>query len=89
MLREERSPGSEGILKVRKDWRLGNLKTPLYVQKLQTVLHTKAKEAPERRFHALYDKMYHPDILAFAWKRCRINKGAPGSDGVTFEDIEK
>lgn len=68
---------------------MGNLKTPMYVQKLQTVLHTKAKEAPERRFHALYDKMYHPDILAFAWKRCRINKGAPGSDGVTFEDIEK
>jgi len=37
---------------------LGNLATPLSVQKLQTALHAKAKEDPSFRFYALYDKLY-------------------------------
>ena len=35
-----------------------NPKTPERVQKLQTALHTKAKESPGYRFYALYDKIY-------------------------------
>ena len=33
-----------------------SLTTPFRVQKLQTALHAKAKESPNFRFHALYDK---------------------------------
>ncbi len=33
------------------------------VQKLQTTLNTKEKEAPEFRFYTLYDKMYRADVL--------------------------
>ena len=66
-----------------------NLTTPVSVQKLQTVLHDKAKESPDRRFHALYDKVYRRDVLAFAYECCKANGGAAGVDGQTFEHIEE
>ncbi len=65
-----------------------SLTTPLSVQKLQTALHAKAKESPDLRFHALYDKVYRKDILAYAYERCKANDGAAGVDNQTFEDIE-
>jgi RNA-directed DNA polymerase len=61
---------------------------PLKVEKLQTALHTKAKNSPDYRFYALYDKLYRRDILTFALVRCRKNGGAPGVDGQSFADIE-
>ncbi len=67
---------------------MGNLATPISVQRLQTALHAKAKEEPEFRFYALYDKVYRMDVLTHAYACCRSNKGAPGVDGLTFEDIE-
>lgn len=67
---------------------MGNLKTPDSVQKLQTVLHAKAKEEPGYRFYLLYDKIYRQDVLDYAYRSCKANKGAAGVDGVRFEDIE-
>ena len=61
---------------------------PEKVGKLQAALHTKAKNAPDYRFYALYDKLYRRDILEWALTRCRINAGAPGIDRQTFADIE-
>lgn len=58
------------------------------VQKLQTALHAKAKGEPKFRFYALYDKVYRQDVLWTAWRRCRVNGGAPGVDERTFADIE-
>src|SRR6201993_3385414 len=65
-----------------------SLSTPESVQKLQTALHDKAKEAPNFRFYALYDKVYRKDVLTFAYECCQANGGAAGVDGQTFEDIE-
>ena len=58
------------------------------VGKLQTALHTKAKNSPDYRFYALYDKIYRRDVLGFAYARCRANGGAPGVDGQSFAEIE-
>src|ERR1700737_3733711 len=64
-----------------------SLATPVSVQKLQTALHAKAKEASGYRFYALYDKVYRKDVLAFAYPCCRANGGAAGADGQSFEAI--
>ena len=85
---EGRGLGSRQTQEVGKDRRLGNLSTPVSVQKLQVALHAKAKTSPAFRFYALYDKIYREDILAHAYARCRANKGAPGVDGQDFSDIE-
>jgi group II intron reverse transcriptase/maturase len=66
-----------------------SLVTPLSVQKLQAALRAKAKESPNFRFYALYDKVYRKDVLEFAYECCKANGGAPGVDGQTFEDIEE
>jgi group II intron reverse transcriptase/maturase len=51
-------------------------------------LHTKAKNSPDYRFYALYDKLYRRDILEWALVRCRNNRGKPGIDGQSFADID-
>ena len=58
------------------------------VRRLQSVLHAKAKEEPDWRFHALVDKVWREDFLAEAWRRVRRNGGAAGVDAETFADIE-
>lgn len=65
-----------------------NLEPPEKVRKLQTALHAKAKAAPRYRFYLLYDKLHREDILAFAYRVCRANRGAAGVDGQSFADIE-
>src|SRR5580693_7805712 len=65
------------------------LEPPESVQKLQTALQAKAKEAPGYRFYLLYDKLYRKDVLGYAYRCCRANAGAPGVDGQDFADIEK
>ncbi len=64
------------------------LEPPGSVQKLQMALQAKAKAAPTYRFYLLYDKLYRNDVLAFAYRCCKANKGAPGVDAQEFADIE-
>ena len=65
-----------------------SLRPPQSVRKLQSTLHAKAKEAPSYRLYSLYDKVYREDVLAYAYRKCRRNGGAPGVDGESFADIE-
>ena len=85
---EGRGLGSRSTQQVGRDRRLGNLSTPIRVQKLQMALHAKAKAEAGYRFYALYDKLYREDILAHAYAQCRSNQGAPGVDGQDFRDVE-
>jgi group II intron reverse transcriptase/maturase len=65
------------------------LTPPEKVEKLQTTLHTKAKQSPDYRFYALYDKVHRADVLDYAYRLCRRNDGSPGVDGQTFVDIDE
>src|ERR1700683_890282 len=58
------------------------------VRALQRVLYRSAKQDPERRFHALYDKLTRSDVMWRAWVDVATNQGAPGIDGVTIAEIE-
>jgi len=73
--------------------REGMVERPNYpidkVRELQRNLFIAAKRKQERRFHALYDRLWRGDVLREAWKRVRSNQGAAGIDGVTLAMIEQ
>ena len=58
-------------------------------RQLQRRLYLAAKRSRNRRFHALYDRLFRPDILWRAWQEVRANGGMGGSDGVTIEAVER
>ena len=61
---------------------------PAEVRKLQNRLWAAAKQSSERRFHALYDRIYRSDVLWEAWERVRANRGSAGVDAMTIADVE-
>jgi len=64
-------------------------KPPLQrMTELQSQLHHAAQREPQRRFHALYDKLYLPYVLEAAWDQVRKNQGAAGIDQQTLAEIE-
>lgn len=67
---------------------LGRLSPVEKVRQLQRKLWAAAKQSPERRFHALYDRIFRGDVLEEAWKRVRAKRGAAGIDKQTLADVE-
>jgi RNA-directed DNA polymerase len=62
---------------------------PVNVRQLQRRLWAAAKQSPERRFHALYDRIHRGDVLWEAWQRVRANRGAAGVDRVTLAFVQE
>ena len=58
-------------------------------RELQRGLYLAAKRSRNRRFHALYDRIFRCDILWRAWEEVRRNGGNAGVDGITIEDVER
>lgn len=58
-------------------------------RELQRKLYLAAKRSRNRRFHALYDRIYRFDILWRAWEEVKENGGSGGVDNITFEQIER
>jgi RNA-directed DNA polymerase len=63
-------------------------KTPMSLQDLQRRIYEKAKAEPSWRFWGLYVHVGKMETLREAYRVAKANNGAPGIDGVTFEDIE-
>ena len=61
---------------------------PVNVRELQRKLWAAARQSPERRFHALYDRVRRGDVLWEAWCRVRANRGAAGVDRVTLAYVQ-
>jgi RNA-directed DNA polymerase len=56
---------------------------------LQRKLYQAAKRSRNRRFHALYDRIFRPDMLWRAWREVRANGGSAGIDEVQRDDVER
>ena len=64
-------------------------KTPISLQDLRRSLYVKAKAEPTWRFWGLYIHLCKMETLHQAYQMAKENDGAPGIDGLTFEDIEE
>ena len=60
-----------------------------HVRQLQRCLWVAAKRSPERRFHALMDRIWRRDVLQEAWRRVKRNRGAAGVDRETLAAVEQ
>lgn len=64
------------------------IKAPIGLQELRRKLYCKAKAEPAWRFWGLYVHVCKHDTLQEAYRLAKENNGAPGIDGVTFDQIE-
>lgn len=64
-------------------------KTSIDLQELRTRIGEKAKADPQHRFWGLYTHVWKLNVLGEAYRLAKKNNGAPGVDGVTFEQIER
>jgi len=58
------------------------------VRQLQRRLWVAAKRSPDRRFHALMDRIWRRDVLQAAWRRVKRNRGSAGVDRETLARVE-
>jgi RNA-directed DNA polymerase len=63
-------------------------KAPISLQDLRRKIYLKAKADKTWRFWGLYVHVGKMETLREAYRMAKRNNGAPGIDGVTFEDIE-
>jgi RNA-directed DNA polymerase len=65
------------------------IKTSISLQDLRRRIYVKAKADKAWRFWGLYVHVCKMETLRTSYEMAKKNNGAPGIDGVTFEDIEE
>jgi RNA-directed DNA polymerase len=65
------------------------IKAPISLQDLRRRIYVKAKTEPSWRFWGLYVHVCKMKTLREAYRLAKLNNGAPGVDGVTFEAIQE
>jgi RNA-directed DNA polymerase len=63
-------------------------KPSITLQELRRRIYRKAKAEKTWRFWGLYVHVCKMETLRVAYREAKANDGAPGLDGVSFEDIE-
>ena len=63
-------------------------KPTIKLQDLQARIGHRAKSAPAHRFWGLHVHIKKRETLSAAYLEAKRNTGAPGSDGLTFKQIE-
>ncbi len=89
MIASERSNYPGGLSPVVPASEMALVATGGDVRELQRTLWACAKRSPERRFHALYDRIWRSDVLREAWTRVQRNKGAAGVDKQTVAAVQE
>ena len=56
---------------------------------LRQKLALKAKREPKFKFYSLFSLICRSDVLETAWNLVARNRGAPGVDNISIEDIEQ
>jgi RNA-directed DNA polymerase len=64
------------------------IKAPISLRDLRRRIYRKAKAEPAWRFWGLYVHVCKLETLREAYRLAKLNDGAPGIDGATFEAIE-
>ncbi len=85
---ERRSPAVE-ISLTTKGGKDDMIKASSSLQDLRKRIYVKAKAEKSWRFWGLYVHVCKMETLQMAYEMAKQNNGAPGTDGVTFEDIEE
>jgi RNA-directed DNA polymerase len=65
------------------------IKASIGLQELRRKIYIKAKADKQWRFWGLYGHITKPEVLQEAYRLAKANKGAPGIDGKSFEDVEE
>jgi RNA-directed DNA polymerase len=65
------------------------IKTSITLQELRRKIYLKAKADKTHRFWGLYVHVCKESTLTESYHLAKRNNGAPGIDGMTFDDIEK
>jgi RNA-directed DNA polymerase len=88
MRTEQRNP-AVGNLPTTRGGRDEMTKASISLQDLRRKIYLRAKSDRTWRFWGLYVHVCKKETLQAAYNDAKENDGAPGIDGVTFEDIEK
>jgi RNA-directed DNA polymerase len=64
------------------------IKTSNTLQELRRKIYIKANAEKSHRFWGMYVHVYKQSTLEESYRMVKMNNGAPGIDGMTFEDIE-